>query len=192
MTKLNRPMISVLIVGLFSTQSASAQISEESLYQQPRICGNYGEKIGHKALNSLGNLSGAVLELPKNVINTTNQSNVFYGFTGGLFKGIVNMAGRIGVGIADLITIPLPTKPIAYPLYVWDDFDVDTVYGDVYRLDYNKCPPKHRLAEAPNPEPYAEPAPIIEPVPLPQVDYTEMDDETSRKIDHLFKEEMHK
>ena len=54
---------------------------------------------------------------------------------GGFFKGLVNTAGRIGCGIADLLTFPLPTQPVAYPLYIWDDFDVDTTYGDVMRLD---------------------------------------------------------
>jgi hypothetical protein len=43
-------------------------------------------------------------------------------------------------GLVDFITFPMPTKPIGYPAYVWDDFDVDSVYGDVYRLDQQ---PRH-------------------------------------------------
>jgi len=95
---------------------------------------SYGSQVGNKALNGFANITTAVLEIPKNIINTTNDSNFAYGIAGGLGKGILNTVGRIVTGITDLITAPLPTKPIAYPLYVWDDFDEDTTYGEVFRL----------------------------------------------------------
>ncbi|MCF6202993.1 MAG: exosortase system-associated protein, TIGR04073 family [Methylococcaceae bacterium] len=96
---------------------------------------SYGSKIGNKALNGLSNIFTAVLEIPKNIINTTNDSNVAYGAVGGLAKGTLNTAGRLFSGVADLITFPIPTKPIAQPVYIWDDFDVDTTYGEAFRLD---------------------------------------------------------
>jgi putative exosortase-associated protein (TIGR04073 family) len=96
---------------------------------------SYGSKIGHKALNGFTNMMTAPLEVPKNIINTINQSNVAYGMVGGLAKGILNTVGRMFTGLGDFITFPLPTKPIVYPAYVWDDFDVDSTYGDVYRLE---------------------------------------------------------
>ena len=99
---------------------------------------SYGEKIGDKALIGFTNLISSPLEIPKNIINTMNKSNFFYGVVGGFFKGLVNTAGRIGCGIADLLTFPLPTEPIAHPLYIWDDFDMDTTYGGVMRLDKTK------------------------------------------------------
>ncbi len=95
---------------------------------------SYGSQVGNKALNGFANITTAILEIPKNIINTTNDSNFAYGIAGGLGKGILNTVGRIVTGITDLITAPLPTKPIAYPLYVWDDFDEDTTYGEVFRL----------------------------------------------------------
>ncbi len=185
MTSSNRTMIPVLLVSFLTAFAPESQAQNT----HPRVCGSYGEIVGHKALNAFGNLGGSVLELPKNVINTSNQSNVFYGFTGGLFKGIVNMAGRIGVGVADLVTIPLPTKPIAYPLYVWDDFDIDTTYGEAYRL--YQCTPKPKpIVQATEPEPVIEPEPAIyTPQPL---ETPEVYQDTTRKIDRLFKEEMHK
>jgi putative exosortase-associated protein (TIGR04073 family) len=96
---------------------------------------SYGEKIADKGLNAFANLTTASLEIPKNVINTMNHSNFFYGLVGGFFKGIFNMLGRTGCGVADLITLPLPTEPIISPAYVWDNFDRDTSYGSVMRLD---------------------------------------------------------
>jgi putative exosortase-associated protein (TIGR04073 family) len=96
---------------------------------------SYGEKIAHKSLNTWANLTTGPIEIPKAVINTMNQSNFFYGLVGGFVKGLVNMLGRTGCGVADLITLPIPTQPIIYPLYVWDDFDKETTYGAVMRLD---------------------------------------------------------
>ena len=107
------------------TPSADAPLKQKS----------YGQKVGNKALVAFANLTTSPLEIPKNIINTMNQSNFFYGVFGGFLKGLVNTLGRMGCGIADLITMPLPTKPVAYPLYIWDDFDVDTTYGEVYRLN---------------------------------------------------------
>jgi putative exosortase-associated protein (TIGR04073 family) len=154
MPKLTRFFISFLFVSLFMTYAATTQAYEQLQQQvygnqvgenmssapltqaddpeQPR---SYGEKVGLKTFNAFANLTTGWLEIPKNIINTTNQSNFFYGVSGGLLKGIVNTLGRVGVGVTDLITAPIPTKPIARPARVWDNFDVDTTYGDVFRLD---------------------------------------------------------
>jgi len=145
---------------------------------------SYGERVGEKALNSFANLTTGWLEMPKNIINTTNQSNIIYGFIGGLAKGMVHTAGRMGVGIADLITLPLATKPIIYPMYIWDDFDVDTVYGNVMRLHEEPRMPTTYLAPPSAPQAVAPvaPAPVPPPAPYPT--------DTNRKIDALFKDKM--
>jgi putative exosortase-associated protein (TIGR04073 family) len=96
---------------------------------------SYDEKIADKGLNALSNLTTGTLEIPKSVINTMNQSNFFYGLVGGFVKGIVNMLGRMGCGVADLITLPIITQPMISPLFVWNDFDKETTYGEVMRLD---------------------------------------------------------
>lgn len=148
---------------------------------------SYGERIGEKAVSSFANLATGWLEMPKNVINTTNQSNIIYGFTGGLAKGMIHTAGRMGVGIADLITLPLATKPMIYPLYIWEDFDVDTNYGDVMRLHE---PPRRTQDTTLPPVPQAAPpVPATAPAPesVPPVQYPA---DTNRKIDAIFNKEM--
>jgi putative exosortase-associated protein (TIGR04073 family) len=115
-------LLSLLIV---STSSFAEELERQS----------YGSKVGHKALNALANIATAELEIPKNIINTVNDSNIILGTVGGLMKGIIHTLGRIGVGVVDLITAPIPTKPIAQPAYIWEDYDIDTTYGDVFRLD---------------------------------------------------------
>jgi putative exosortase-associated protein (TIGR04073 family) len=154
--------------------------------------GSYGAKIGHKALNAFVNLTTSPLEIPKNIINVSNQSNILYGITGGLFKGVLNMIGRTGVGVADLVTIPLPTQPIAQPVYVWNDFDVDTSYGEAFRLDTSS-----EVKQAAS-EPMAE---TVEPAavasqPEPAKDYSAQYQQNypdpNEKLDAFFKKEMMK
>ncbi len=116
---------------MYSSRASSNVAFDGKPGNHPR---SYGALIAHKGLNGFANIATSWLEIPKNIINVTNQSNFVYGIPGGLFKGIANMVGRIATGVTDLVTFPIPTKPITQPLYVWDDFDVDTTYGDIFRL----------------------------------------------------------
>jgi putative exosortase-associated protein (TIGR04073 family) len=152
---------------------------------------SYGSKVGNKALNAFANLTTSWLEIPKNIINTTNKSNVFYGLVGGLFKGIVHTAGRIGVGVADLVTIPMPTRPIAQPAYIWDDFDVDTSYGPVFRLDYNQ-EEASSIVQAPIAEPVVAAPVVTEPKPMAIDNSKQLSQETNRNLDTIFKNKMKK
>lgn len=93
---------------------------------------SYGEAIGTKAAMGFSNIALAWLELPKNVIATTNQTNLAVGLTGGTIKGIVHTAGRILSGAADFLTFPYPTQPITQPGYIWQDFGVETQYGPIF------------------------------------------------------------
>ena len=135
-------------------------------------------------------MTTSTLEMPKNIINTMNQSNFFYGVFGGFLKGLVNTLGRTGCGIADFITIPLPTKPIAYPVYIWDDFDVDTTYGEVFRLDKTQ-----KIDQPVTQTPVTQPAPtaVATPPRAAVVDRSnQYNQETNRKLDTVFKQEMQK
>ena len=96
---------------------------------------SYVSKVEKKALNGVTNIFTAFLEIPKSIINTTNESNLVYGLVGGSLKGAVNTIGRFITGVNDLATAPLPTKQVVSPAYIWDDFDVNTTYGDIFRLD---------------------------------------------------------
>ncbi|MGZ5620063.1 MAG: exosortase system-associated protein, TIGR04073 family, partial [Methylobacter sp.] len=101
---------------------------------------------------------------------------------------LVHTAGRIGVGITDLITIPIPTLPIAQPVYIWDNFDVDTSYGPVFRLDRTSEEPA--IVQMPKPEPIASAA--VAPKPEPIDNSKQYSQETNQKLDALFKKEMKK
>ncbi len=196
MCKFSRFFAPLLCAGLFA---AYAPITQAETYDNTATvalmqtkqsqCRSYGGKVGNKALNAFANLTAGVLEIPKNIINTTNQSNIVYGVVGGLFKGLIHTGGRIGVGIADLVTIPLPTKPIAQPIYIWEDFDVDTAYGPVFRLD--TCQEEPSAAQAPIPEPVLAPV-VIAPKPEPIDNAKQYRQEINQKLDVMFKKEMMK
>ena len=131
MKKYPTALLSALLFGALLTVSPISQADEDDR----DIVYPYGEKVGDKAMNGATNIATAFLEIPKNIINTTNESNVAYGIIGGTAKGIIHMSGRMIMGLADLITAPIPTKPVTEPAYVWDDFDEDTSYNDLFRLD---------------------------------------------------------
>jgi putative exosortase-associated protein (TIGR04073 family) len=123
--KTNSPMLfALLITALLSTASiARAQQPTES----------YGDTVSRKISSGIANLTLSVAEVPKNIIIVSNQTNVLFGLAGGLILGGVDLLGRTSVGILDLITAPLPTQPIVFPLYVWEDFDKSTAYGPIFR-----------------------------------------------------------
>lgn len=202
MTIPHRLIVSLLVAGLTTGSISFAQADSmqqnygsprqqiQSGRQLPNYTGsphyNYGSEIGAKALNGFANLATATLEIPKNIINTSNQSNIFYGIFGGVFKGMVNIGGRMAVGLTDLITFPIPTKPVAYPMYIWDDFDVDTSYGPLFRLQ-DKGEAIQPAVQTPPPAPAIvapKPAAVEYPAQYPQ--------DTNRKLDTIFKKEMMK
>lgn len=132
-------VLALTLIGALMTNAPVTQAQEitqntTTITQQPK---SYASKVGNKALRGFANITTGILEWPKNVINVANEknSNILFGFTGGSVKGFVNMIGRMGSGLYDFTTAPLPTKPIIYPVYIWDDFDADTSYDSLYRLD---------------------------------------------------------
>jgi putative exosortase-associated protein (TIGR04073 family) len=177
MTKFNRFFVPFILTVLF--------IGFTSVCRADQPQQSYGSKTGEKATRAFANLGTAWLEIPKNMINVTNQSNVFYGVVGGLFKGLVHTAGRLGVAVADLITIPLPTKPIAHPIYIWENFDIDTTYGDTFRYDQAE-----KLPEPVAPIPTLQPTKTVVTAPSNNIEYSNQN--TNRKLDSMFKQKMMK
>jgi putative exosortase-associated protein (TIGR04073 family) len=64
----------------------------------------------------------------KNIVNTTNETNLALGITGGVAKGALHMVGRMMAGLVDVVSFPLPTETLTVPKYVWEDYNVETHY----------------------------------------------------------------
>ncbi|MGR6034837.1 MAG: exosortase system-associated protein, TIGR04073 family [Candidatus Nitrosoglobus sp.] len=90
---------------------------------------SYGANIGEKLGSGLVNVATGWIEIPKNIINTSRDSNVGIGVTWGLIKGIGNTIGRTLVGAGELATFFIPTPELVHPTYVFEDFHRDTTYG---------------------------------------------------------------
>ena len=127
----------LVVLGLMGALSLPVDVVAESIQTSDCVLveRNYGDKMAEKAESGIVNITTGILELPKNTINTVNESdNIVFGIIGGAIKGSLHTAGRISAGVADLLTFFVPTEPISQPEYVWQDFDTDTTYGKVLRL----------------------------------------------------------
>ncbi|MGZ8217033.1 exosortase system-associated protein, TIGR04073 family [Methylomagnum sp.] len=92
----------------------------------------YGEAVGQKLGSGFSNLTLGMLEVPKNIISTSNQTNLLFGITGGTIKGMAHAMGRAFSGIVDIVSAPMGNKPITNPPYVWQNWYVDTQYGPYF------------------------------------------------------------
>lgn len=192
----------VFAVDYYQQQLQNEQLLKRELERQKLSKHkSYGSLVGDKALNGFANIVTGPLEMPKSIINQINynynysnnynnnnnnydpDNNIIYGIFGGIISGTINATGRIITGVTDLVTAPLPTKPIVQPKYVWDDFDKTNSYGQVFRL-----------VDRPKIEPYVAPKPLPVAVQSPPIaDQTEQySQETNRKLDTMFTKEMMK
>ncbi|MDN5836636.1 MAG: exosortase system-associated protein, TIGR04073 family [Nitrosospira sp.] len=94
----------------------------------------YVEKVGDKLAHGIANTVTGIVEVPKNMINSSNEKGLGYGLTAGLFSGIIYAVGRTLTGAVDLVTFIIPTKPIIYPDYVWKDWDRQTHFHPDWKL----------------------------------------------------------
>ena len=87
----------------------------------PSFAQDPAKKLGRGLVNIL---TGWV-ELPKNIYQTSTESNMFAGLTVGLVKGLGMTVVRTGAGVYDTATFPfsLPQgyKPILEPEYVLEN-----------------------------------------------------------------------
>ena len=94
----------------------------------------YGDMVRTKLASGLTNMTFGIAEMPKNIINTSNEVNALFGVTGGVLKGTLHTMGRLLAGGLDFITFPIPSKPITHPTFVWQQFNVDTTYGPYFDM----------------------------------------------------------
>ncbi len=102
----------------------------------------YGEMVRTKLASGLTNMCFGIAEIPKNIINTSNEVNALFGVTGGVLKGTLHTMGRLLAGGLDFITFPLPSQPIPHPAFVWQHFNTDTTYGPYF--DMSRTPPEEK------------------------------------------------
>lgn len=90
---------------------------------------SYGTQVVNKFSRGFANVATGWVEIPKNVMNTSSKSNVAYGITWGLVKGVLYTVGRTVVGAVEIATFFIPNDQFVRPNYVWSDFNQDTSFG---------------------------------------------------------------
>lgn len=118
MNKKNLFTACVLASALLSGNAAYADEPEHS----------YLKGLTSKLNQGFFNTTTGFIELPKNVINISQDQNIFVGFTWGILRGTAHAVSRTVVGVAELITAPIPTNEFISPPYVWNRFSEDTRY----------------------------------------------------------------
>ena len=105
-------------LALFST----ALFAEDSGISYPaRIAGKFG--IG------LINTVTGIVEIPKSMMVESASEGIGMGMSLGFVKGMTNMMGRTLTGMLDVVSFPIPTKPMITPAVVFQDFDQATTYA---------------------------------------------------------------
>lgn len=122
MKNMLKPLLVVAALLFFSPQASMA------------ADGSYPEQIGNKLAHGAANTVTGIVEVPKNMMIESREKGPAYGVPVGLFTGIVLGIGRTLTGVVDLVTFPIPTKPIIYPDFIWKDWYKTTHWHPDWKL----------------------------------------------------------
>ena len=95
---------------------------------------SYVATIGNKAGTGLLNAAAGWMEIPKTMIVTSRNEGLGIGLTGGFFMGLANTLGRSVMGVVDLATFPIPTKPMVTPPLIWEKFGQETSFSNSWEM----------------------------------------------------------
>jgi putative exosortase-associated protein (TIGR04073 family) len=97
---------------------------------------SYMTDFSNKVSQGFANTAFGFIEIPKNIVNISHESNIFVGISWGLLRGVAHGVTRTLVGAAELVTAPVPTGEFAAPSYVWDRFSEDSRYFGLHYPGY--------------------------------------------------------
>lgn len=152
MSKLPRTLtLAVLLalstgVGAAGRTAPTAPAPAAAPTAPPPASDDYGDMVRLKVASGMANMMTGLVEVPKNMINTMNNTSnaggafdrggyVLWGITGGGLKGAMHMLARTMAGMVDFVGCFIPTKPIPNPPFVWQNFYTDTQYGPYMKVD---------------------------------------------------------
>lgn len=78
----------------------------------PNALASYTEDVAQKFSRGVGNVIYSPLEIPLQVSNEINSDDYVYAIPKGTFRGLMYGIGRLGVGAYEVVTFPVPQKPI--------------------------------------------------------------------------------
>jgi putative exosortase-associated protein (TIGR04073 family) len=116
----------VLLTAALGFACASAQAEDTYL---ARSSGKFGSGV-------LNTATGWT-EIPKTMYTTAQQEGAI-GLPLGFFKGVFHTLGRTMIGVMDMTTFFIPTKPMMTPGLIWEGFDKETTYNTNWELHETK------------------------------------------------------
>ncbi|GAB4258963.1 MAG: hypothetical protein Kow0065_08840 [Methylomicrobium sp.] len=115
----NKMITAGILVGALT--AASPSYADD---HQPSYLAGFTEKV----TQGFFNVTTGFIELPKNIINISSDSNILMGMSWGVVRGVAHSVSRTVIGAAELITSPIPTDDYITPPFVWERFSEDTRY----------------------------------------------------------------
>ena len=115
------------LLGLILVACAIALFSSMSYAEDSGI--SYPARIGGKFGIGLINTVTGIVEIPKSMTVETEKEGIGMGMSMGFVKGMTNMLGRTLVGIVDVVSFPIPTKPMISPAVVFQDFSQESTFS---------------------------------------------------------------
>jgi len=97
---------------------------------------SYLSGFTNKVSQGVANMATGFIEIPKNVINITEEDNIFVGMTWGVLRGAAHGVSRTLVGSVEFISSPIPTGEFISPAYVWERFSEDSRYFGLHYPGY--------------------------------------------------------
>ncbi len=111
------------MVKLFFISSIFFLLSSHSV-----AADSYLSNSGQKFASGIANATTGFIELPKNIILTSQKEGPLQGITIGTAQGILHTIGRSLLGVLDATTFFIPAKPLVNPPFIWQDFSKETSY----------------------------------------------------------------
>ena len=96
---------------------------------QSALADSYPANVLGKLTNGVANVTFGVVEIPKTIFITSQSQGPAYGAPAGILMGMMQM-----VGVFDVATFIVPTKPLVTPVYIWNDFCTETSYSSDLQL----------------------------------------------------------
>jgi len=121
---LNKQRALILAACAFAWFSVAVHAEDSGISYPARIFGKLG--IG------LMNTTTGIVEIPKTMMVVSEKDGIGMGMSVGFLKGMTYMVGRTLLGMVDVVSFPIPTKPMITPPVVFQDFSEETTYAEAW------------------------------------------------------------
>ena len=117
----NKILMAFLFASVISLFTPSSHAKDSGISYPAIIAGKFG--IG------LINTVTGIIEIPKSMMVESAKDGIGMGLSLGFVQGMTNMMGRTLIGMIDVVSFPIPTKPMITPPVIFQDFGQETTYA---------------------------------------------------------------